>query len=163
MKIAVSATGPDLDAPADSRFGRCPWFVFVQLEDMSCEGVPNLSATLGSGSGIQAARLVADRGASVVLTGSCGPNAWDTLAAADVDVVLGCEGTVRQLVERYRDGRLRPGAESDVTGPAGLPASRRAVAGPVMGRGKGRGRGGGRGGRGTGGVGAGMGRGRRRQ
>ena len=32
MKIGVSATGNGLDAQVDSRFGRCPNFVIVELE-----------------------------------------------------------------------------------------------------------------------------------
>jgi len=163
MKIAVSATGPALDASVDSRFGRCRWFVLVDPEDMSFEGVTNESAALGSGSGIQAARLVADRGASVVLTGSCGPNAWETLSAAGIDVVLGCQGTVQHLVDRYRAGDRHPGAEPNAAGHAGMPASQRETPGAGMGRGMGRGRGGRGGGRMGAGMGRGMGRGRGRQ
>jgi len=147
MKIAVSATGPTLDAPVDSRFGRCQWFVLVDSEDMSYEGVANENAALGSGSGIQAAGLVAERGASVVLTGSCGPNAWETLAAAGIDVVLGCQGTVRQVVDRYKAGDLHPGAAPNAVGHQGMPASQRQTSGAGMGRGMGRGRGGRGGGR----------------
>lgn len=101
MKIAVSSTGPSLDAPMDERFGRCPCFIIVDSAGTLVDPVENPCATQGHGAGIQAARLVAERGVSVVLTGRCGPNASDTLAAAGVDVVTGCGGTVREAIESF--------------------------------------------------------------
>ena len=34
MKVAVTASGPSLDAQVDPRFGRCAYFVFVESDDM---------------------------------------------------------------------------------------------------------------------------------
>jgi predicted Fe-Mo cluster-binding NifX family protein len=101
MKIAISATGPSLDAPIDERFGRCPCFVIATPGDAEIESVVNSCANHGQGAGIQAARLMAEHGISVVLTGRCGPNASDTLAAAGVSVVTGCRGTVREAIDRF--------------------------------------------------------------
>jgi len=114
MKVAVSADGPFLDASIDSRFGTCPWYVLVDLDDMSYEGVPNLKAKFGFGDAMGSARLVKERGVSVVLTGSCEPNAREALAAARVAVLLGCQGGVREQVNRYKTGALRLGKRSDV-------------------------------------------------
>lgn len=105
MKIAVSSTGPSLDARMDERFGRCPCFVIASSEGGVVVPVDNSCATHGHGAGIQAARFVAEQGVSVVLTGRCGPNASDTLAAAGVSVVTGCSGTVRDVLERYQADR----------------------------------------------------------
>jgi len=101
MKIAVSSTGPAMDAQMDERFGRCSCFMITSSEGTDFEPVENAHATQGHGAGIQAARLVAERGVSVVLTGRCGPNASDTLAAAGVTVVTGCGGTVREALDAY--------------------------------------------------------------
>jgi len=32
MRIAVTSTGPSLDAAVDPRFGRCAWFVLVETD-----------------------------------------------------------------------------------------------------------------------------------
>jgi predicted Fe-Mo cluster-binding NifX family protein len=85
----------------DERFGRCPCFVIVSQEGTDVDPVNNPCATQGHGAGIQAARLVADQGVSVVLTGRCGPNASDTLAAVGVSVVTGYAGTVREALAKY--------------------------------------------------------------
>ena len=60
MKIAVTAADPSLDATIDPRFGRCPYFLIVETEDLRFEAVANPSLSLGGGAGIQAAQLMAD-------------------------------------------------------------------------------------------------------
>jgi predicted Fe-Mo cluster-binding NifX family protein len=86
MKIAVSSAGNSLDAQLDPHFGRCSFFVVVDSDDMSYEAFDNESGRLGGGAGIQAAQFVSSKGAGAVLTGSCGPNAMQTLSAAGIKV-----------------------------------------------------------------------------
>jgi predicted Fe-Mo cluster-binding NifX family protein len=85
----------------DERFGRCACFVIADSDGTVLGPVDNSNAAFGHGAGIQAARLVADHGVSVVLTGRCGPNACDTLAAAGISVVTGCRGTVKEALDSY--------------------------------------------------------------
>jgi predicted Fe-Mo cluster-binding NifX family protein len=108
MKIVVTANGSNLDAPVSPVFGRCSFFIFVETETMSFEAVPNPAMSARGGAGIQAAQLVVDRGAKAALSGNVGPNASDVLRAAHVPIYLIGEGTVRQLVEEYKAGRLEP-------------------------------------------------------
>ena len=98
MKVAVSATGPTLDAAVDPRFGRCSTFVLVDTGDMSYEAIGNESNSLASGAGIHSAQMLAQKGVALVLTGNCGPNAHQTLKAAGIQVVLGCTGSVSDAV-----------------------------------------------------------------
>ncbi len=146
MKIAVSSSGNSLEAPLDPHFGRCSYFVIVDPDDMSYEAFDNESGRLGGGAGIQASQFVASQGAEAVLTGSCGPNAMQTLSAAGIKVYAGLSGTVRQAVEKYKSGQLQP--ETEATGPAhaGMGRVGGGGAGRGMGRGAGMGRGGGMGG-----------------
>ena len=58
---------------------------------------------------------VIDAGATVVLPGNCGPNAFRTLTAAGVSVVVGVLGmTVRTAVERLKAGELVPTDSANV-------------------------------------------------
>ena len=100
MRIAVTATGPDLDAQVDPRFGRCPYFIFVDTDTMEFEAVPNPYVSAMGGAGIQAAQLVANKGATAVLSGAFGPNAAQTLSAVGVQMYPNVMGTVREAVER---------------------------------------------------------------
>ena len=145
MKIAVSATSGNLDAQIDPRFGRCPYFVIVDPETMKFETVQNASQSAPSGAGIQAAQIVANKGAEVVLTGNVGPNAFQALSSFGIKIITGALGTVREAVEKFKSGQLT--GTSAPTTPMGFGAG--GGSGMGMGRGMGRGGGGG-GGRGGG-------------
>ncbi len=106
MKVAVTSSGKSLDSGVDPRFGRCACFVVVETDDSSFTAVDNTSASLGGGAGIQSARVVAEQGAKVVLTGNVGPNAHQALSAAGIQVITGCSGTVAEAVERFKAGGL---------------------------------------------------------
>lgn len=106
MRIAVTSKGTTLDAQVDPRFGRCAIFLVVETDDMSFEAVSNTNAAAGGGTGIQSAQLVADRNVKTVLTGNCGPNAFRTLEAAGLEVVIGVAGTVCEAIEEYKAGKM---------------------------------------------------------
>lgn len=108
MKICITSQGDDWDALIDQRFGRCQYFIFVDLETRALEAVPNHNVAGTGGVGIQSGQLVAQRGAEVVLTGKVGPNASQTLEAAGIKVVLDVAGTVKDAVEKYQRGELKP-------------------------------------------------------
>ena len=149
MRICVSAISDSLDAQIDPRFGRCQYFVIVDSETMEFEAIPNTAASATGGAGIQSAQTIANRGVKVVITGNVGPNAYQVLSSAGVDIITGAAGTVRKVVENFRGGQLR----ETTTGPT-------APMGTGMGSGMGRGMDMGRGvGRGMGRGGGGMGRG----
>jgi predicted Fe-Mo cluster-binding NifX family protein len=107
MKIAISASGPDLDDQVDSRFGRAPFFLLIDPDTLECEAMPNSrNLQAAHGAGIQAAAQLAGRGPEVVLTGHCGPKAFQALQAAGIKVVVGVTGPVRDAVQHYRLGEL---------------------------------------------------------
>ncbi|HDD05268.1 MAG TPA: dinitrogenase iron-molybdenum cofactor biosynthesis protein [Candidatus Aenigmarchaeota archaeon] len=111
MKIAVSATDGNMDAMVDMRFGRCAYFVIVEVEGNEIKGyeaVRNPSTAAMRGAGIQAAQMVANKGAEVVIAGNVGPNAFDVLSGAGLKIVTGVGGvTVREAVQKYLNGELR--------------------------------------------------------
>ncbi len=153
MKVSVTAGASGLDAPMDPRFGRCPFFVIVDTESMSEISIANSNVNATSGAGIQAAQEIARQGAAALITGNVGPNAMQTLSAANIDVYqYQGAGSVRDVVEKFKRGELQKIAGASVPAHAGM-----GPGGQGMGRGGGAGRGGGQGmGRG-GGRGAGRG------
>ena len=128
MKICVSASSGNLDANVDSRFGRCPYFVVVDSETMEFTAVSNDSTNAAHGAGIQAAQTVANMGASVVITGNVGPNAFNVLSASGIKIVTGASGNIRKAIEKYKSGQLKEVSNPTVGGHFG------------MGKGQGRGR-----------------------
>ena len=148
MKIAVTSTGPTLDDMVEARFGRCPYFLIIDPDTLEFEALENPNIALGGGVGIQSAQLMAEKGVSTVLTGNCGPNAFQTFGAANIQVITGVSGQVRQAVEQYKSGALSNTTTPNVQSHFGMGMG----GGRGMGGGGGRGLGGG-GGRGMGGGG----------
>jgi predicted Fe-Mo cluster-binding NifX family protein len=62
---------------------------------------------------VQSARMIASKGAKVLLTGKCGPSALRALSAERIDVVSGCSGTVSEVLERYKAGKLPTAKEGN--------------------------------------------------
>lgn len=116
MSIAVSADGRDPDAQVSPHFGRAPVFVFVDTETLDFEAVANPAVDTPRGAGIQAAQLIADHEAEAVLTGTIGPNAYETLQAAGIPVFSVSAGTVGSAVQAYQAAHLTP-----ITGPTAKP------------------------------------------
>ena len=58
------------------------------------------------GAGIGAATMIHDRGAQVLVTGYCGPKAFQTLQAAGIRVVSDVSGTVGKALERFKSGEI---------------------------------------------------------
>jgi len=107
MKVAVSSKGTDLSSQVDPRFGRAAYIMIVDTDSMEFEAVDN-SANVNSfkGAGIQAATVVHDKGAEVLMTGHCGPKAFETLQAAGVKVVNDVSGTIADAVEQLKTDKV---------------------------------------------------------
>jgi predicted Fe-Mo cluster-binding NifX family protein len=116
MKIVVSASGANLEALVDPRFGRCPCYIFVDTDTGTFEAQQNAAAMAGGGAGIQAAQAVVQSRAQAVITGNVGPNAFQVFSAAGVPVYTARGMSVLQAVEAFKAGTL-PSA-GGATGPS---------------------------------------------
>jgi len=108
MKLAVSVQGKDLKAQVDPRFGRAAGFLVVDEDSLESSYLDNSAGVNAShGAGIQAARTVADAGAKAVITGFCGPKAFQALQAAGIKVyTFEGQGSAAEAVEKYKAGQL---------------------------------------------------------
>jgi predicted Fe-Mo cluster-binding NifX family protein len=106
MKICVSAVSDSMEAQLDPRFGRCLYFVIVDSETMNFEAIPNAASSATGGAGIQSAQTIANKGVKVVITGNVGPNAFQALSAAGIEIVTGASGTVKTVIEDYKKGKF---------------------------------------------------------
>lgn len=145
MKLCVTSSGESVDAGMDPRFGRCQYFIIADTDSDQFEAVQNPAISAGGGAGIQAAQLVANKGVEAVLTGNVGPNAYNTLTAAGIKIVVGLTGiTVRQAIEGFKAGRPEYVAGPSVDAHYGTGSTAGGM-GPGMDGGRGMGMGGGRG------------------
>ena len=117
MVIAISAQGTDLKGEVEPRFGRAKHFLLVNSETMGFEVVENeQNLSLPQGAGIQAAQIVTNHQAEVVLTGNCGPKAFKTLQAGGIKVVVGVSGKIEDAIQAYLRGQFEHAKDANVEG-----------------------------------------------
>jgi predicted Fe-Mo cluster-binding NifX family protein len=117
MRIAVTTQGDNLDSEVDPRFGRTARFLLVDTSTMESQVIENQrNLDLPQGAGIQAAQSVIKHKPEVVLTGNCGPKAFQVLQAAGIQVVVGVKGRIRDAVQAFAEGRYKPATEANVEG-----------------------------------------------
>ncbi|GAG79825.1 unnamed protein product, partial [marine sediment metagenome] len=64
--------------------------------------------------------IMADKGVETVLTGSCGPNAFQTLQAAGIKVITGVTGTVQGAIDKFKSGGFKPVSQANVSAHSGI-------------------------------------------
>ena len=109
MKICISSTGPNLTDQVDARFGRCPYFLFVDSESSKLlKSVVNQSVHSMQGAGITAAQLVANEKVEAVITGNVGPNAFHVLTISKIKIYTGVFNmTVETALAEFKKGQLQ--------------------------------------------------------
>jgi len=100
----------------DSRFGRCSYFVVVDVDTLELEAIPNVSQSMNHGAGVQAAKTITNRGIHAVLTGNIGPNAYQAFSVSGIRVVTGVSGKIREAVTKYRNGEFKEAGSPTVGG-----------------------------------------------
>lgn len=117
MRVAVTTSGEDVNAPLDGRFGRAAKFIIYDLEAETFAVVDNQqNLAAAQGAGIQAAETVAKTGAQGLITGHCGPKAFRVLAATGIKVYHSRAATVAEALQQYREGSLAEARSADVEG-----------------------------------------------
>ncbi|MGC9356482.1 MAG: NifB/NifX family molybdenum-iron cluster-binding protein [Anaerolineae bacterium] len=108
MRIAISADeAQGLDSRVSHHFGRCPYFVFVEIEEgkvQSIEMLPNPHAQNHSVGAVPA--FIHESAADVMLAGGMGRRAIALFEQQGIKAYTGAAGTVRQALEQFLGGEL---------------------------------------------------------
>lgn len=121
MKIAVTAMGSNASDPVSTRFGRAPYFViFEDQKAQPVKSIENPNVQAGGGAGIQSAQSLSDEGVDTVLTGNCGPKAFQVFGAAGIEIYTDAAGSVGKALEDFRAGRLSKADTANVGSHSGM-------------------------------------------
>ena len=120
MKICVTSQGDNLDAQVDPRFGRCQYFIIFDTDTSGFEAIQNPNVSGMGGVGVQSGQLMSEKQVKAVLTGNVGPNAFRTLQAAGIDIITGISGSVKESIEKYESGELKPTDDPSVDSKFGM-------------------------------------------
>jgi predicted Fe-Mo cluster-binding NifX family protein len=122
MNICISSYGNTLDSQVDPRFGRCQYFIIADPENLVFEAVRNLNVDAMGGAGIQSGQLMRNKNVKAVLTGKVGPNAFQALQAAGIEIITGISGSVGEAIEKYKKGDFVSAQGPTTVSHSGVPA-----------------------------------------
>jgi predicted Fe-Mo cluster-binding NifX family protein len=110
MKIAISAdqkTG--LEANVSEHFGRCAFYVLVDVEDKEIkktQTVENPFFDSHGGPG-EVPAFINEQKANVIMAGGMGGRAFTFFEQFNIEAVTGATGTVKEAVDKYLAGELK--------------------------------------------------------
>jgi len=108
MRIAISSDGDKLHSKVDQRFGRCPYFLIINIKGNQVgkfEAVTNKGIVQGHGAGIKAAEQIGELKVDAVITGNLGPNATDILKKLGIKA-YSASGIITDVLVDFVKGNL---------------------------------------------------------
>ena len=108
MRIAISSTGKDLESEIDAKFGRCNYFLIVEIEDEKVKGVKTIENTAKAqmgGAGITAGEIVANEKVEAIITTNLGPRAFSVFGQFGIKIYQG-QGKIKDVVQDFIDSKL---------------------------------------------------------
>jgi len=108
MRIAISADDRNgLDGVVSPHFGRCPYYVLVDVADQQVQAVSIVeNPYFGQHSPGQVPSFIREQGANVMLTGGMGGRAIGFFQQYGIEAVTGAAGLVRHALQGYLGGAL---------------------------------------------------------
>jgi len=119
MKIAISSTGKTLKNEVDARFGRCEYFLIVEIDKEKKEikdvkAIENTAKAQMGGAGITAGEIVANEKVDAIITTNLGPRAFSVFGQCRIKIYQG-QGKIKKAIQDFMDGKLTE--LTDSTGP----------------------------------------------
>jgi predicted Fe-Mo cluster-binding NifX family protein len=118
MRIAVSSEGSQgLESIVSPHFGRCPYFILIDLEGREVAEVKAIeNPFFGQHQPGQVPGFIHSQGVDVMLTGGMGHRAIGFFQQYNIQPVTGAQGSVASALKQYLAGTLQesePCAESE--------------------------------------------------
>ena len=117
MKIAISSTGKTLESEVDARFGRCAYFLIVEIENKEIKNtkvIKNTAKAQMGGAGISAGQIVANEKVDAIITTNLGPRAFSVFGQFEIKIYQG-QGKIKNVIQDFIDEKLTE--LTDATGP----------------------------------------------
>lgn len=103
MKRIITSTGNTLDSEFDLRFGRAGWFCIFDGETGTTQFIENENKDSNGGAGTKSVELIAELGATQVISGDFGPKAKSLLEKMKIQMVIinKKNRTVQEIVNQF--------------------------------------------------------------
>ena len=100
MKIAVPTRGNVVD----DHFGHCEMYSIFTINDGKIINTEVLPSPQGCGCKSNIASILKEKGISIMLAGNMGEGAMNVLNMQGIEVVRGCSGDARLVIDAYIKG-----------------------------------------------------------
>jgi predicted Fe-Mo cluster-binding NifX family protein len=108
MRIAISAgENRGLDSQVSHHFGRCPFFVIVDVDDKEVTSIEVVQNPFYAGHQPgMVPQFIHEQRATVMISGGMGRRAIGFFEEFGIKASTGASGTVRETLNRYLDGGM---------------------------------------------------------
>ncbi|MBI9075525.1 MAG: NifB/NifX family molybdenum-iron cluster-binding protein [Desulfatibacillum sp.] len=104
MKLAV----PTRDGHIDDHFGHCDHFTVFTLDaNKNVTTEQTVESPQGCGCKSNIAEELSAQGVTIMLAGNMGQGAVDKLTRAGIQVVRGCAGEIKEVLQLWLDGKIK--------------------------------------------------------
>lgn len=107
-RVAISAFSDSLDGDVNSRFGRCEYFLLIDIDNgevSNVKSIENSQAGMRGGAGIGTAQMLSENNISSVISGSVGPKAAEALVQFKI-ATYHAAGSIRTAIKDLIEGKL---------------------------------------------------------
>lgn len=113
-RIAIASDDPrGLDSVVSYHFGRCPYYIVVEVDDKGQVGKITSYENRGAGTHQvgDMPSFIKSLGADVIVAGGMGPRAIDFFQQLNIQPITGASGTVRRVIEQLLNSEMETEAE----------------------------------------------------
>lgn len=104
MKIAVASALPTLDACVATQFHRSKYILIIDLDTMEYKAITNpLLLLSGPATGKLFAQQLSEENVGIVMASNCSSNILRFLGSAGVRIIVGVGGSIRRVVEQFKE------------------------------------------------------------
>jgi predicted Fe-Mo cluster-binding NifX family protein len=108
MKIIIPSTGKSWEDKVDDRFGRARGFLLYDEDENKLSWLSNeRNMNAGHGAGIQAAQLVINTDAKILITVQIGPKAREILEKTNIKIYKSVNSSIKQAYNNFKQGLLK--------------------------------------------------------
>nr|WP_319397884.1 NifB/NifX family molybdenum-iron cluster-binding protein [uncultured Carboxylicivirga sp.] len=100
MKIAI----PTKDKMVDDHFGHCQFFSIATITNNQIENIEEIPSPNGCGCKTNIVGTLQSKGVTVMLAGNMGQGAVNKINQAQIKVIRGCSGPIKEVIESYIKG-----------------------------------------------------------
>ncbi len=104
MKIAVSSTGESIESQPSPFFGRCDYFIILDIENnkiKNTKAIKNEALMQPGGAGVMSAQTVGNEKVEAVISNSFGPRAFDILSQLNIKTYKSKGKTVKEDADLF--------------------------------------------------------------